>query len=60
MTKLMTKLDLLEHLKQYPDDTVLFAFDGDQGETVPVTGLLYIPGAPGQSGALEFCTFCTD
>lgn len=29
---------------KYPDDTVLYAFDGDQGQPMPVTGLLYTPG----------------
>jgi hypothetical protein len=26
---------------KYPDDTILYAFDGDEGESRPVTGLLY-------------------
>ena len=52
----MSKADLIEQLKQYPDDTEIMAFNGDEGETMPVTGLLYIPGIGGYAGALEFCT----
>lgn len=59
----MTKRDLIEQLEQYPDDTVLYAFDGDANEPTPVTGLLYYPGlsASGplddpEPGRLEFQT----
>jgi hypothetical protein len=34
----MNKADLLEMLKQYPDDTVLYAFDSG----APITDLVFI------------------
>jgi hypothetical protein len=52
----MTKAELIEQMKQYPDDTELYAFNGDEGQIVPVTGLLFDPSEHGQPPTLEFCT----
>ena len=63
----MTKKDLVEQLAQYPDDTVLYAFNGDDEMVMPVTGLLYTPPVESldhpragpkvyKPPTLEFCT----
>jgi hypothetical protein len=59
----MTARDLIERLEEYPGDTVLYAFNGDEMEMMPVTGLLYTPGLESshplglpEAGSLEFCT----
>lgn len=49
----MTVSDLIEQLAEYPLETELYAFNGDEMDTMPVTGLLYSPGMPGR---LEFQT----
>ena len=49
----MTVNDLQERLEEYPSNALLLAFDGDEGEVLPVTGLLYTPGEP---PTLEFTT----
>ena len=68
MLRAMTKAELIEQMAFYPDDTVLYAFNGDEGEVIPVTGLLYTPPRnpldtddkriPGAylPPTLEFCT----
>jgi hypothetical protein len=50
----MTKADLVEQLKNFPDNAELYAFDGDEGEMVLVTGLLYYPDSNPPS--IEFHT----
>ena len=53
----MTISELREQLSQYPDDTVLYAFDGDLEEKMPVTGLLFDPRrGPDEPPTLEFQT----
>ena len=60
----MTVKDLAERLAAFPDDTVIMVFNGDQGESVPVTGLFYTPSrnplrrliGDYDSPTLEFCT----
>ena len=65
----MTKLDLIEQLAAYPNDTELYAFDGDEGMVMPVTGLLYTPphnplGTDDKPLQGTYCApmleFCTD
>jgi hypothetical protein len=43
----MTAKELVERLLEYPDTSVIYAFNGDLGQAMPVTGILYIPGHPG-------------
>ena len=40
---------------KYPLDTVLYAFDPEEGQSVPVTGILYNECAI-HGPTLEFCT----
>jgi hypothetical protein len=50
----MTKADLVQKMKQYPDNAVLYAFNGDEEEAMPITGFLYDSEA--EPPTLEFMT----
>ena len=53
---MMTVADLIEQLKTYPGDTVLYAYSGDSERYMPVTGLLYCPRTNDINPTIEFCT----
>jgi len=53
----MTIKELIERLKEYPEDTIVLAFDGETGEMEDITGFLFQPGDNKQIiSSLEICT----
>lgn len=54
--QIMTVADLIEQLKTYPGDTVLYAYDGDYERFMPVTGFVYTPRINDINPTIEFST----